>query len=129
MLCLVLGLDVDRHARPRDSLLKRVLDAVANVMRLCDGHVRRHHKMKLDERNRARGARLQVVGLDGAVRCFCDAGLDAGKRLRVYGLVHQAPDAILHKPPALGEDVKANAGGDDRVELQPACQNGRGHAQ
>ena len=68
------------------------------------------------------------MSLDGPGRRLFNAGLDDGKRLRVYRLVHQAADAVFHKAPALGEDVNANAGGNDGVELEPACEDSRGQA-
>ncbi len=76
MLGLILGLDMDRDPRAWNSVPKRVLDVVADVVRPRDGHAGRNHEMKLDECSRACGARLQVVGLDGALRGLGDAGLD-----------------------------------------------------
>ncbi len=88
MLSLAFRLDVDQNLRAVHLGPDRLLQSIANTMRLRNTHGSRHDQMKLDERGLARTARAQIVRLDGADGVVGDDVADAARHVRRHRLVH-----------------------------------------
>ncbi len=96
-----------------------------NLVRVVDGHLSRHHKVKLREGGAAGVPGPKVVRFDGTRSLDRDDLADSRQRLVRHRLVHQSAQRLLHHPPARPEDVDRNQRRHQRVENPPSrgeCQ-------
>src|SRR5690606_34556871 len=92
--------DVDGDRRFGEFVPQRVLQVVADRVRVVDTHRTGHAQGEVDEGQAPGVARAQVVDIVGRAAGGGDDYLDPGDVLRRQRRVHQSGDAVLHDLPA-----------------------------
>jgi hypothetical protein len=100
MLCFVVRLEVNRDQGVPDFRLQGLLNAVADIVRLRDGHFVRHHQMQINKGSSSGMSGSQVMCLDSAATIRRGQLANAREGARRDGLVHKPTYALLQRLPA-----------------------------